>query len=62
VSDADRASMIRMIERMAASPQWAEACKTRDWTQITLTGDGYKSFLEQESARIEGILKDLGLA
>lgn len=62
VSDADRASMIRMIERMAASPQWAEACKTRDWTQITLVGDGYRGFIEQESARIEGILKDLGLA
>ncbi len=62
VSDADRAAMIRLIERMAASPQWAEACKQRDWTQITLVGDGYRDFITQESARIEGILKDLGLA
>ncbi len=62
VSDGDRQAMIRLIERMAASPQWAEACKQRDWTQITLVGDGYKAFIDQENARIEGILKDLGLA
>jgi putative tricarboxylic transport membrane protein len=62
VSDADRNAMIGLIQRMAATPQWAEICKQRDWTQITLAGDGYRSFLEAEQARIEGILKDLGLA
>jgi putative tricarboxylic transport membrane protein len=50
------------MEKMAATPQWAEACKMRDWTQITLLGDDYKTFLEGETARIEGILKELGLA
>ena len=53
--------MISLIEKMAATPQWAEACKTRDWTMITLLGDQYKTFLEQETARIEGVLKELGL-
>jgi putative tricarboxylic transport membrane protein len=62
VSDADRRAMVTLMERMAATPQWAEACKQRDWTMITLAGDAYKTFLDAESARIEGILKDLGLA
>jgi putative tricarboxylic transport membrane protein len=62
VSDADRAAMTGLIQRMAASPQWADACKQRDWTQITLVGDAYRAFIEAENARIEGILKDLGLA
>ena len=62
VNDAQRQAMIALIEKMAASPQWAEACKTRDWTQITLLGDDYKAFLDAETARIEGILKELGLA
>jgi putative tricarboxylic transport membrane protein len=62
VSDAQRRAMITLMERMAATPQWAEACKMRDWTQITLLGDDYKTFLDGETARIEGILKDLGLA
>ncbi|MGA7488871.1 MAG: tripartite tricarboxylate transporter substrate-binding protein [Xanthobacteraceae bacterium] len=62
VSDAQRKAMIALMEKMAASPQWAEACKNHDWTQITLLGDDYKTFLVGETARIEGILKELGLA
>jgi len=54
--------MIALMEKMVATPQWAEACKARDWTPITLVGDDYKTFLEAETARIEGILKELGLA
>ena len=62
VSDAQRKAMIALMEKMTATPQWAEACKTREWTQITLLGDDFKAFLETETARIEGILKELGLA
>jgi putative tricarboxylic transport membrane protein len=62
VNDVQRKAMISLMEKMAATPQWAEACKNRDWTQITLLGDDYKSFLDGETARIEGILKELGLA
>src|SRR5919204_851715 len=59
VSDAQRKAMITLMERMTATPQWAEACKMREWMQITLLGDDYKAFLEGETARIEGILKEL---
>jgi putative tricarboxylic transport membrane protein len=51
-----------LMEKMTATPQSAEACKMHDWTQITLLGDDYKAFLAVETARIEGILKELGLA
>jgi putative tricarboxylic transport membrane protein len=62
VNDAQRKAMIALMEKMTATPQWAEACKNRDWAQITLLGDDYKTFLDAETARIEGILKELGLA
>lgn len=62
VSDADRNAMVSLIQTMAGTPQWAEICKQRDWTMITLAGDAYKTFLDAEIVRIEGILKDLGLA
>jgi putative tricarboxylic transport membrane protein len=62
VNDTQRKAMIALMEKMVATPQWAEACKTRDWVQITLLGDDYKTFLEAETARIEGTLKELGLA
>jgi putative tricarboxylic transport membrane protein len=61
VNAAARQAMIALIEKMAATPQWAEACKTREWTMITLAGDPYKTFLDAETLRIEGILKELGL-
>ncbi len=61
VNAASRQAMIALIEKMAATPQWAEACRTRDWTMITLAGDQYKTFLDAETTRIEGVLKELGL-
>ena len=51
-----------MIDTMAKTPAMGRGLPKRDWTQITLLGDDYKPFLEKETARIEGILKELGLA
>ena len=62
ISEAQRAAMIALVEKMTASPQWAEECRKRDWTPITLTGDKYKEFVQSEIVRITEILKDLGLA
>jgi len=47
---------------MTKTPEWKEACEKRDWTQITVLGDDYKAFIEKEVARIEAVLKELGLA
>ncbi|MGL4323622.1 MAG: Bug family tripartite tricarboxylate transporter substrate binding protein [Beijerinckiaceae bacterium] len=62
VSNEQRAAMVAMIEKMAASKEWQDECKKRDWTTITLTGDAYGKFIADEVARIEGVLKDIGLA
>jgi putative tricarboxylic transport membrane protein len=62
VNEPQRQAMIALIDKMAASPQWSEACARANWTPITLVGDAYKVFLESEIARIEAILKELGLA
>lgn len=61
VSGEQRNAMISLMQKMTASPEWDDACKKRDWTQITLTGDAYKTFLEAEVVRIEAVLKDLGI-
>ena len=62
LTDAQRAAMSALVEKMAASPQWKEECEKRDWIQITMMGDAYKAYIESEFARIGDILKDLGLA
>ncbi|MDF2120009.1 tripartite tricarboxylate transporter substrate-binding protein [Roseiarcaceae bacterium H3SJ34-1] len=62
VNDAQRNAMTAMIEKLAASKEWAEVCKRQEWTQITLTGPDYGKFIAEETTRIGGILKELGLA
>lgn len=62
VSDEDKAAMVKMMEDMTKSAAWAEECKNRQWTSIPLTGEAYETFLKEDITRIEGILKDLGLA
>src|SRR4029453_10827006 len=61
VNATQRQAMLTLIEKMAATSQWAEACKTRAWTRIRRAGDQYKTFLDAETTRIEGVLKELGL-
>ena len=41
---------------------WQEECRKRDWTSIPIFGDAYAKYVENETTRIEAILKDLGLA
>jgi putative tricarboxylic transport membrane protein len=62
VSEEDKAAMVKLVETMANSAAWGEEMKKRNWTPILLTGDDYAKFLTEDTARIEGILKDLGLA
>lgn len=62
VTDEDKAAMIALVAKMAESDAWATECKNRNWTSILLTGDDYAKFLAEDTARIEAILKDLGLA
>ncbi len=57
-----RQGLVSMVEKMAASAAWRDECKKRDWTPIFLAGDAFAKFLEEEAARTEEILKELGLA
>lgn len=62
VKDADKAALIELMTRMNASAPWKEQLKTREWTDVFLAGDAYGKYIGEENTRIEGILKDLGLA
>lgn len=62
VSADQRAALIALMEKMTGSAAWAEEVKKRDWTPYFLAGDAYSRFVEQDTARIEAVLKDLGMA
>ncbi len=62
IADAERAKLTKMIEDMAASKAWKDELEKRDWMGILQTGKAYEDYIKTENTRIEGILKDLGLA
>jgi putative tricarboxylic transport membrane protein len=62
ITDEDKAALIALVGKMAESASWQEELKNRNWTSILLTGDDFAKFVEEDTKRIEAILKDLGLA
>ncbi|WP_341910357.1 tripartite tricarboxylate transporter substrate-binding protein [Ferrovibrio terrae] len=62
IKDAEKAALIGLMTQMKDSAPWKDQLKTREWTDIFLAGDAYGKYLDDEIARIEAILKDLGLA
>lgn len=62
ISDADRKSITTLVETMAKSKSWQAELEKRGWAGVLLTGDAFAKFVTDETQRIEGILKDLGLA
>jgi len=56
-----RADIVAMIEKMRASPEWAEVLKQRGWNDFFQSGDTFAAFLTNEVSRIQGVLRDIGL-
>ena len=62
IKDADKKALIDLVGKMRDSAPWKEQLKAREWTDVFLAGDAYGKYIDAENTRIEGILKDLGLA
>ena len=61
LSDADRAAVVAAIQAMHETKEWQDALATNGWTDFFQTGDDFATFLQSESERIEGVLRDIGL-
>ena len=62
IKDDQKKALVALVENLAKSPAWQEELKKRDWTPILLTGDAFAKYVAEETKRIEGILKAVGLA
>lgn len=62
LSDEQRKNLIDVVTKMDATEKWQSELKTRSWTRLFLAGDEFAKYLEEDTRRIGGILKDLGLA
>lgn len=62
ISAAQRDALIKQIAATVKSPAWQEVLKRNDWTDVLLTGDQFKGYIDAEQKRVAGVLKDIGLA
>ena len=61
INEAQKKELIDTVEKTVKSPTWQETLKRNEWTDMTLTGDQFKTFLDAEQARIAKIMEGLGL-
>lgn len=61
VSAADKAKLVAALDKMHASKEWQDTLKTRNWTDLYMSGSKYDIFLKTEANRAKGILQEIGL-
>jgi putative tricarboxylic transport membrane protein len=62
ISPAQRDALVGIVRRMVESDAWKQELQRNDWVSLPLYGEEYGRYVQAEFTRIEGILKDIGLA
>jgi putative tricarboxylic transport membrane protein len=61
ITPAQRDTLIAAVKAGVDSPAWKESLTKLGWESVYLSGDAFKSFLDEDTKRIRGILDLLGL-
>jgi putative tricarboxylic transport membrane protein len=61
ISTAQRDALVSAVKTATESATWKETVAKLGWDAVFLPGDQYKTFLEEDTKRITGILDSLGL-
>jgi putative tricarboxylic transport membrane protein len=61
ISDEQRAAITALIEQAHETQEWQQALEKNGWDDFFMTGDEFASFLTEETERVEGVLRDIGL-
>jgi putative tricarboxylic transport membrane protein len=61
ITDARRKELIGLMDKMAASPQWKETLKQKNWIDLYQSGSKFEVFLKLEDIKIVNTLRDIGL-
>jgi putative tricarboxylic transport membrane protein len=61
ISSEQRDAVVGLVTELHDSEAWTEALETNGWSDFFRTGDEYASFVQSETGRVEGVLKDIGL-
>ena len=61
LEDSDREAVVGLITEMHDSEAWQQALETNGWDDFFMAGDEFAAVLDDEKARVEGVLTDIGL-
>ena len=61
LSDGDRAAVVQLITEMHDSEAWQQALADNGWGDFFRAGDEFEAFLDEETARVETVLREIGL-
>lgn len=61
ISDEARQNLIATVDEMVESEAWQQALEQFGWTGAYLSGEEFKAYLENERARVEDVLRSIGL-
>ncbi len=62
ITPAQRDALIAAVKAGVDSSAWKESLTKLGWESVYLSGDAFKTFLDEDTKRIRGILDSLGLA
>ena len=61
ITDAQRKELIDVFTKAVKTPSWQETLKRNEWSDLFLAGDQFKTFLDNDTKRISGVIAGLGL-
>jgi putative tricarboxylic transport membrane protein len=61
IDPAARDAAVAFITKVHDGAAWQATLKAKKWTDFFQAGDEFKTFLDAEIPRVEGVLKDIGL-
>jgi putative tricarboxylic transport membrane protein len=61
ITEAQKADLIKALDTTVKSKAWQETLKRMDWTDIYLSGDAFKAYVDAENKRIGEVLAKLNL-
>jgi putative tricarboxylic transport membrane protein len=62
ITPAQRDALIAAVKAGVEAPVWKETLSKMGWESVYISGDAFKTFLDEDTKRIRGILDSLGLA
>ncbi|WP_299036937.1 tripartite tricarboxylate transporter substrate binding protein [uncultured Pseudokineococcus sp.] len=61
LTEEERAELEAIVAETVATPEWAETVERNQWVDVTLVGEDFADFIDEEVARIQAILEEAGL-